>query len=361
MKLFLFLILSVPIFLSCQDVRESKGGKIIGVKVYDFPGELNDLFGQLESAGINTLFVSPMLARRSGFRSSATAHGMPVFLIVPTFYNPEVLAEDSTLYAITAGGEKAVDDWVEFVCPNRKGYRKHHLDYLKSLVRELTPDGISIDFIRYFVYWEKVSPDQTIVDLPQTCFDDTCLAAFADQYKVRYPEYVKKREEKADYILSNYPVQWTEFKVKTITSYVREITSTLKTIDPSIQFNLHLIPWRETDFKGAIRKIAGQDVEDLGPLVDYISPMCYTHMVKQPPEWVHEVVVDIDPATTGKVLPSIQVSRAYLEESFSTQDFQKTLQSALDEPSRGVIFWSWEALIKDQEKLEVVKDEIVTK
>jgi hypothetical protein len=55
------------------------------------------------------------------------------------------------------------------------------------------------------------------------------------------------------------------------------------------------------------------------------------------------------------------VSRAYREEPFSSQDFQSAVQSALDEPSRGVIFWSWEALEQNPEKMEVVQKEILKK
>ncbi len=361
MKMFLFFILSSMIFFNCRDAQQIKKEKIIGVKIYDHPGDLQELFNRLERVGINTLFVSPKLARRSGFMSLASIHEMPVFLIVPTFYDPEALEADPSLYAITAQGHQAVDDWVEFICPNRKDYKNRHLEYLRELVGELSPDGISIDFIRFFVFWEKVYPERNIPDLPQTCFDDSCLAAFTAQYKVIFPAEIIKREEKADFILSNYPAQWTEFKVMTITSYVHEISTVLKAMDHSLRFNLHLVPWRDTDFDGAIRKIAGQNVEDLGPLVDYISPMCYSHMVKQPPEWVHEVVLDIDPAATGRILPSIQVSQAYREEPFSSQDFQTAVQSALDEPSRGVIFWSWEALELDPAKMEVVQKEILKK
>jgi hypothetical protein len=358
MQKFLLFVLTSLIFFSCRENPEALTEKIIGVKLYDHKGDLEDLFDQLGSTGINTLFVSPDLARKSGFMSLAASLKMPVYLIVPTFYNSEALEADSTLYAITADGNRAVDDWVEFICPNREDYRNRHLEYLRALVEELSPDGISIDFIRYFVYWEQVFPDQNIQDLSQTCFDDTCLAAFTVQNQVIFPEDIKTRKKQAAYILSNFGKEWTNFKVETITSYVDEITGTLRELDPSLKFNLHLVPWRDADFDGAIRKIAGQEVERLGPLVDYISPMCYTHMVRRPPEWVHEVVLDIDPSAVGRVLPSIQVSRAYREELFPVEDFRDALRSALKPPSKGVIFWSWEALKKDPGKLEVVRNEI---
>ena len=357
MKKWLLIIFCLPVFFGCG-LPETSNDMIYGVKMYDHEGELDDLFDQLGSTGINTLFVSPDLARKPGFMSLAASHKMPVYLIVPTFYNPEALEADSTLYAITADGKKAVDDWVQFICPNRKDYRNRHLEYLRALVEELSPDGISIDFIRYFVYWEQVFPDRNISVLPQTCFDDTCLVAFTAQNQFIFPEDIKSREKRAAYILSHSGKEWTNFKVETITSYVDEITGALRELDGSLKFNLHLVPWRDSDFDGAIRKIAGQDVGRLGHLVDYMSPMCYTHMVRRPPGWVNEVVLDIDPSAVDRVLPSIQVSPAYREEPFSVEDFRDALKSALKPPSKGVIFWSWEALEKDPGKLEVVRKEI---
>lgn len=360
-KIWIFFLFILPgmMFFGCRDGREIPSEKIIGVKIYDHPGELEDLFNQLESTGINTLFTSPELALRKGFMNMADNHGMPVFLIVPTFYNPEVLAEDSSLFAVTATGNKAVDDWVEFICPNRKDYRMRHLEYLKSLVVELSPAGLSIDFIRYFVFWEKVYPGQTILDLPQTCFDDTCLSVFVEEYQILIPENMTDLKGKADYIIEHHGLDWAEFKVKTITSYVQEITRALNNIDPDLKFNLHLVPWRRLDFDGAIRKVAGQEVKLLAPWVDYLSPMCYSHMVKQSPTWIHELVVDTDQSSKGQVLPSIQVGRAYREEPFLPGDFRNALQSALKAPSLGVIFWSWEALVEDPEKRRVVIDELV--
>ncbi|MBS0000360.1 MAG: hypothetical protein KFF73_15365, partial [Cyclobacteriaceae bacterium] len=88
---------------------------------------------------------------------------------------------------------------------------------------------------------------------------------------------------------------------------------------------------------------------------DYLSPMCYSQMVRQSAEWVKDVVRETDLAAPDKVLPSIQVSRAYLDEPFSKEDFHLDLLSALEEPSKGVILWSWETLEMNQEKLEIVK------
>ena len=362
MRALIFFIL----ILLVSDCTRIDNPPVIGVKIYDHQGNLNELFDKLQSIGINTLFVSPELARKTGFMELAGRNKMPVFLIVPVFYNPEALARDTGLYAITSDGEKAESDWVRFICPNRMDYRSEHLDYMESLVRELSPDGISIDFMRYFVFWEKVYPVRDLdiseteannsPNLPQTCFNDVCLELFCKKNKISFPDSIKTIREKAEFILTLYPNEWTAFKVNTITDYVKEITQALRKTDPALRFNLHMVPWREDDFDGAVRRITGQDAGQLAPYLDFISPMCYSQMVRRPPEWVGDVVIDMDRAAPDQVLPSIQVSRAYIEEPFPVQDFKQSLLSALEEPSRGVIFWSWETLEKNREKQEVIRE-----
>ena len=92
-------------------------------------------------------------------------------------------------------------------------------------------DRLSIDFIRYFVFWEMVYPErdlpvrdlpvrdfdtsETILnpnpDLPQTCFDDTWLEMFTKKYQIIFPDSLIDTREKAHYILAGYPDEWPEF------------------------------------------------------------------------------------------------------------------------------------------------------
>ena len=306
MRKLLYLVLISSFFSSsCQKRLHQEA--IIGVKVYNHEGDLNDLFKEWNRIGINLILASPGLARKDRFMQLARSHSKRVFLIVPTFYDPSALDQDSTLYAITREGKPAIDDWVRFICPNREDYRKSHLDYLKKLTREIQPDGISIDFIRYFVFWEKVYPDQKYANIPQTCFDSTCIRKFKREYGIELPDTCQDIKDKADYILANYENEWVEFKCATINGYVEEMVEAIKSINPTTEINFHAVPWRSYDFEGSLRRIAGQDLKLIAPNVDFISPMCYAHMMIQPPEWVHEVVLDFKQQVPGiKILPSIQ-------------------------------------------------------
>lgn len=78
-------------------------------------------------------------------------------------------------------------------------------------------------------------------------------------------------------------------------------------------------------------------------------------MLKRKPEWINSVVTDFEKETPEIVLPSIQVKEDYRSEKLSAKEFEKCLTEALKEPSKGVVFWSWEALDLDPEKKEIIK------
>jgi hypothetical protein len=135
-----------------------------------------------------------------------------------------------------------------------------------------------------------------------------------------------------------------------------EIAAAVREIDPEIVINLHVVPWRESDYDGALTRIAGQDLRTLGTVVDYLSPMTYSFMLHRETDWVASVVKDFAHHTSTPILPSIQVATAYREgESFSPGDFEAALRAALKPPSAGVIFWSWNHLEADAEKRAVVR------
>lgn len=338
--------------LACQSITSND--KIIGVKIYDHPGEFEALIEEWKSIGINSAFVSKELLSNPEFRALAKENDIPTFVILPIFFD-EHLDTHPEDFALKSNGETAIDEWVKFACPSNEGYRRCKIDEITQLVKEHNPDGISIDFIRHFVFWEKVAPDTPGDQLPNTCFCNSCLSKFSTSYKINLPE-ISATSELSKWILQNHQDKWSEWKCELITSMIRSIVSEAKEIKPEILVNVHIVPWRQTDFNGAIKIIAGQDVESIAPFTDYLSPMTYSHMVKQNSSWVHEVVQDIHSHSQGEILPSIQVKEAYLTDSISSQEFSANLKMAFSPPSKGVIFWSWEHLQQDYWKKEIIKE-----
>jgi len=97
--------------------EEWKRDHIVGVKIYEYEKSLPKLFEEWRSLGINTAFVSVSLYSKKEFRELTKMNDISTFIIVPIFYNPEELQKRPDLFAITDGGEKAIEEWVSFVCP----------------------------------------------------------------------------------------------------------------------------------------------------------------------------------------------------------------------------------------------------
>jgi hypothetical protein len=266
------------------------------------------------------------------------------------------LAVDTTLWAITATGKKAKDDWVEFVCPSNAGYRKQIVANAKKAIQTLQPDGLSIDFIRHFIYWEMVRPSDKPGDLTDACYCRNCLNQFAEQRDILYPDSLKSTSQFAEYIRENHLPDWIDSKCSLISSMVHELTSEVSKVNPDMKYNLHAVPWRKEDYNGALRRIAGQDLQQLAPLVDFISPMCYTHMLFRGPEWVDSLVRDFQHQGVEKVLPCIQVSESYLKNPFSKEEFCACIHQSLKNQENGIVFWSWEKLEQDSLKQQCVKE-----
>jgi len=333
---------------------QDKSDMFLGVKIYHIDRELDSLFNEWKELGINTVFASPSVFREE-FNELAKERRIKTFMILPVFYDPSALEANPNLYAITDKGEKAIEEWVQFVCPSREDYRKQKIEYIEKLIRELDPDGISLDFIRYFCFWEKVYPDRHPDSIPNTCFCPHCLEKFQSEKQITIPDSLKDLNAIAGWIQLHHSDEWTEYKCEIITSMVKDIAAEAKNIKPEIKVNLHVVPWRKNDFNNAIKRIVAQDFYALTEYADIISPMTYAHMVKRGPEWINSVVTDIEEQTECLVIPSIQVNEAYLDEILTLEEFKQTITEALKPPSSGVFFWSWDQLESSPEKKEVLK------
>jgi hypothetical protein len=328
---------------------------IVGVKIYDYEGDLESLFAAWRELGITFVFVAEQLASREGFREFAKQAGIEVFVIFPVLYAPGALAEDPGLSAVTADGRPAKDDWVEFACPSREELRQRRVDEAVELVRRLRPDGLSLDFIRHFVFWEMVGPEADPAGLPDACYCPHCLRRFGATLAAGSQLPVDDPVAAAAWIRANAAADWVRFKQEAISSLAWQIIQAAKAVQSNLRINLHVVPWRTGDFDGAIARIAGQDRATLGHLADYLSPMCYSHMLYRPPEWISSVVRDVAEAGDCPVLPSIQVAPAYRDEPLSVEEFEASLRAALEPPSAGVVLWKWDDIAADPAKAAVIR------
>jgi hypothetical protein len=327
----------------------------VGVKIYEPVPDVGVLLEKWRTLGIDTVFLSTDLAEEGVLIPAARRQGLRTLVITPVFFNPDYLADHPDAWAITGRGEKAKDDWVEFVCPSREDYRQERAAYALELLRTHRPDGLSLYFIRHFVFWEMVKPHDSIESLETTCSCPHCLARFQEETGVELPDDVASSTARAaEWLWENQSEVWARWRMGLITSWVEEVVREARRIAPEVIVGVHVVPWGRDEYDGGLRRVAGQDVEALASVVDYLSPMCYAHMLHREPEWVGEVAQDLAARVDVPVYPSIEVKESYRSEELSDAFFAAALRTALRPPSPGVVLWSWPPLAESESKRDIL-------
>jgi len=327
---------------------------MFGVKIYEKPIDARTTIDRWRDLGIDTAFIGPKLRHESAFLAEMRASNIDIYVIFPVFYDKLRLADHPNEYAITSGGERAIQEWVQFACPTSAEFRSHKTNELVDVIESIRPKGVTLDFTRFFVFWEKVSP-RNRENLVQTCFCQRCIPRFLAGFDFQLPDGTDSVSEQAQWILTHRFAEWTVWKCAIIAETVKSLASVARNTEPAIEVGLHTVPWRLDDYNNAVQSVAGQDLSRLASYVDFLTPMCYAHMLGESAEWVHSVVEEQARIGRKPVYPSIQVARSYLEQPLTTAQLEQTLRAALQPPSHGVVFWSWEMLAKSGIKQALVR------
>lgn len=325
---------------------------IHGLKIYTPQKEYAPLLSMIENLSITHLFISKELAEDSYFINQLPQH-IEVALIFPLLYDSDnILVQQPNAYALTESGNCAKEEWVSFICPSQTEIITKKIEKYLQIAQKAKVNYLSIDFIRYFAFWEKCTP-QKANELQQSCFCPDCIEAFS-QYSGQ-KVLGSTITEKASYIINTYETEFESYKCQTIFQLVRYIRERVTELIPDIKLSLHLVPWMEGIYNNAITRVLGQDIHKLAPLVDLITPMCYAHMTNNAPEWIFDCVNSIAEKTETPILPSIQVSRCYRDGVISSDLFSSYIHSTKTPHSAGVLYWSGEELLKDRQKQEVIR------
>jgi hypothetical protein len=315
----------------------------------------------MQDAGVNQLYVFPEQVHKSGAVAVLEKSGIDVWLIAPIFFNDENgnLTNPVPKWAVCDDGETAQEksndgNWLKMVCPHDSEYMDYRIAYLKDALRKCHFTGVSLDFIRYFVFWESVFEDTDPNTLRNSCFCDICVNRF--KHFADISELTgDTAAEIAGYIKKNHAEKWAEFKCAVIAGVTEKILADVRKEFPGLKANVHAVPWKKDDFGGAIQHIAGQNFSLLSRHVDQIAPMTYSKMLRRNGRWIHDVVSGIYNETGGEkvnVIPAIQMESVYGED-FNNSDFKEMLENSVKPPSSGVVIWQFEDLSGEQ--IEIIK------
>jgi len=211
------------------------------------------------------------------------------------------------------------------VCPNQDWLREDILDKVTRKFQMFEYDGLWLDFIRYPGKWEQARPA-----LEECCFCPVCLDRFSKAKGVAYPPELKSVKDKAHWILAKHRKEWVEFKCDTITDFVGQIKSTMTAQNPTAILGIFNVPWKASDFDGAITNILAQDIKALAKHVDVFSPMVYHLMCHFPLEWVPDYTDYAWEATGRRIWPIVQTCDEPVK--MSPEDVFQTLRTGLLAP-----------------------------
>lgn len=310
---------------------------------------------ELEKMGVNVVFgnVNPEVRR------ALKDNGILYFMNVSVFHDSNARDREDLL-AVDNHGSQKLEGWQTFVCPVRKDYRSRKIAEIEDGVRRLKPDGVSLDFIRYPVFWEMMGPDDLVSEIRNFCFCEHCLKYFQKRTGIVIPMNLATTNRKASWILAEHGQRWTDWKCSVITSMVKRIRAAARMIQPDILIDIHALPWRLGDYGGAVKSVAGQDFVTLASCVDIFSPMCYHTLLGRKPQWAPSVVEETARLTGKPVWPCVQVkglkdNEAYSNAPVSPCDFHQVLEYALRPPACGINVLDWPGLKENRQKIDIYR------
>ena len=367
-----------------------KEDRIIVAKFFDRldAGPFQEKVAIAQSLGVNQLLMFPDQVMRDGVANILSNSGIDLWLIAPFFYNDDnrsaaqiadfgrepywAICDDGELaWEVNSPNTHPSGSWLRIVCPNDQEYIDYRIGSLKPALKAARFTGISLDFMRQFVYWEGTYSFTKPNSLRNACFCDVCLNKFVDIYGHTTAKPSSKPSadritnsaannnlldrfialieggntvEIADFVKTNLFRQWTNYKCATIDENVRYILAELRKEFPYLKSNIHAVPFTSNSFNGAIRSIAGQDFALLSKQLDQISPMTYDRLCLRPAHWINEITADIFNVVGGRVpvVPTIE------GRGDTDNDYEASLISALQPPSAGVVIWRFESLTEER-------------
>ena len=202
--------------------------KVLGLEGFQ-PIQIEHIVKEWESIGISHVFVLDNLYKEAAFRHSLSKTSIKPWLIHQTFFsnhnipNTNITESNPEWLAITESGKLAKDgskegSWLVMACPNHTDYRKENIARAVKQVQKWQPYGLSIDFIRFFAFWElshnqeHQGYDGKSDPLVDSCFCPTCMEKFFAYLNETPPSHIHSPAQISQWIHKNRQTQWVEFK-----------------------------------------------------------------------------------------------------------------------------------------------------
>lgn len=348
LRLFLLVCLGISAASAQDKTIVIRGG-------YADPNEFWATGARLDEYGVNAVFIRGDSLDEATF-TRAKAEGCQVFAEFATLNGRygDYVKNHPDAHPIDDSGRPAPPaTWFMGVCPTHPGFKQFRLDALRDVLTRFDLDGIWMDYTHWHAQFEDPYPV-----LIKTCFNDTCLNAFAAWSGRNVPGATTA--EKAHWIFSQAAKPWEDWRVSVIVDWAKEIRSLVKEIRPRALLGIYHTAWKDEDLSGVRRRCLGLDFDALAPYVEVFSPMIYHGRSGKSPAYVKEFVdylgakpwMKTAPGTYPQLWPIVQ---AHDDPRVSPEEFEQVLEYGLGGRSTGVMMYTLGSVAKDAGKMAVMK------
>jgi hypothetical protein len=272
------------------------------------------------------------------------------WLNIPVFCDPKYLERNPDAYAITSLGRRAAQDWLHFVCPNQEDYLDGVIAGLRRQLTMLSPAVVSLDFIRHFVFWERIALNGPSAGIEDGCYCSVCLSRFESACGE-----IINRKDPAAHIHRYLLQQWADWKCRRVLEMAERLFSEIRALAPGAALAVQTLPWQETDLDGSIRSRAGQDVSALARQADMVAPMAFTQMLGQTARWKEQLLAHVRARTGKPVCFYVQAEALYRAGNITVEQFDAELTQARNADPAAILVFEYEQLIAQPEKAKVLR------
>jgi hypothetical protein len=300
--------------------------------------------------GADTPCLNPDFLEDERMIRALDRQGLRSWLNIPVFCDPKYLERRPDAYAVTNLGRRAAQDWLHFVCPSRDDYLDGVIDRLRRYLARLSPAVVSLDFIRDFVFWERIALDGPSAGIEDGCYCPVCLSRFEDACG----ELVDRKDAPA-HIHRHLLQSWADWKCRRILEAAERLFGEIRGLTRDVALAIQTIPWREAELDGSIRSRAGQDVPALARHADIVAPMAFTQMLGQTALWKEHLLTHVRGSTKKPVCFYVQAEALYRAGTITVEQFDAELTHAGNGDHAAIMVLQYEQLATRPEKAAVLQ------
>lgn len=324
--------------------------KMVALYLFEPGVDIDNFFADCKIWGVNMVFSNSVYWDNKEFSEKAKHYGVGAGLLFPVFFNQDYLQTHPEDYCITSEGNKAIKSWLHFGCPSSEPFMRHQKAYFRKALASVNPEMVALDFIRFYVQWEKVSADASFPEIEDGCYCERCLNEFEKFSGVnvtnKTPQWIKL----------NMLRQWSDWKCHVIENTVTEYAAIARAYNAHVPVGIKTVPWAKEQHAGAIRSIAGQDLDLLKDHIDFVMPMTYSHLLGQSPGWINQMLAEVNSMTGKDVYATVQIEKVFPEQSDIQEDeFKNFLTEGFREPSKGIVLFHYRNFPGNRSKAELIK------